>query len=90
MPSGAPTSRKQTRELRLAIAAAVVLVILRSVVPLWYEQFDFDADQAIVGLMAKHLSELRHFPLFFYGQNYMLGVQAWIAVPFSGSAGRRS
>ena len=32
--------------------------------------------------MAKHLSELRHFPLFFYGQNYMLGVQSWIAVPF--------
>lgn len=42
----------------------------------------FDADQAIVGLMAKHLSELRTFPLFFYGQNYMLGVQAWIAAPF--------
>jgi hypothetical protein len=32
--------------------------------------------------MAKHLSEFRAFPLFFYGQNYMLGVQAWLAVPF--------
>jgi hypothetical protein len=32
--------------------------------------------------MAKHLSEFRNFPLFFYGQNYMLGVQAWLAVPF--------
>jgi hypothetical protein len=46
-----------------------------------YEQ-NFDSDQAIVGLMAKHLSEFRAFPLFFYGQNYMLGVEAWIAVPF--------
>jgi hypothetical protein len=47
-----------------------------------YERLDFDSDQAIVGLMARHLSELRAFPLFFYGQHYMLGVQAWIAAPF--------
>ena len=32
--------------------------------------------------MTKHLSEFRAFPLFFYGQNYMLGVEAWITVPF--------
>ena len=35
------------------------------------EQSFFDSDQAIVGLMAKHLSELRAFPVFFYGQTYM-------------------
>ena len=29
-----------------------------------------------------NLSEFRAFPLFFYGQNYMLGVESWIAVPF--------
>ena len=46
-----------------------------------FERFDFDSEQAIVGLMAKHVSELRAFPLFFYGQNYMLGVQAWLAAP---------
>lgn len=61
--------------------AAVALVLIRSTVFLCYEQ-NFDSDQAIVGLMAKHLSEFRAFPLFFYGQNYMLGVEAWIAVPF--------
>lgn len=72
----------RSRELRLAIGAAVLLVMVRSIVPVAYEQIDFDSDQAIVGLMAKHISELRAFPLFFYGQNYMLGVQAWIAVPF--------
>ena len=49
---------------------------------MWFEQLDFDSDQAIVGLMAKHLVEGRHFPLFFYGQHFMLGVQAWIAAPF--------
>ena len=63
-------------------AAAVVLVLIRCVPSVWFEQFDFNSDQAVVGLMAKHLVERRNFPLFFYGQNYMLGVQAWIAAPF--------
>ncbi len=57
-----------------------MLVVLR-VLPLLAYEYIFDADQAIVGLMAKHLSEGRTFPLFFYGQNYMLGVQAWMAAP---------
>jgi hypothetical protein len=69
------------RQLRLCIAAGVLLVLLRSITFLVWER-TFDSDQAIVGLMAKHLSEFRTFPLFFYGQNYMLGVQSWIAVPF--------
>jgi hypothetical protein len=68
-------------ELRLCLAGAAALVLLRSAVPLLWESV-FNSDQAIVGLMAKHLSEFESFPLFFYGQNYMLGVQAWIAVPF--------
>lgn len=61
---------------------AVVLVVLRCAPSLWFEPFDFDSDQAVVGLMAKHLVEGRTFPLLFYGQNYMLGVQAWMAAPF--------
>ena len=65
----------------LCVSAAVALVLLRSAVPTLWETA-FNSDQAIVGLMAKHLSEGRAFPLFFYGQNYMLGVQSWIAVPF--------
>jgi hypothetical protein len=80
-------SRKPSRqrssgrhELLACIVAATALVGLRTIVPVAYEQI-FDSDQAIVGLMAKHLSELRAFPLFFYGQNYMLGVQAWLAAP---------
>jgi hypothetical protein len=79
---GPPADRARSRELTLAIGAALFLVLVRSFMPLAYEQAYFDSDQAIVGLMAKHLSELRTFPLFFYGQNYMLGVQAWMAAPF--------
>ena len=69
-------------ELLLAAGAALAIVILRSIVPMAWERFDFNSDQAIVGLMAKHLSELRTFPLFYYGQNYMLGVESWVAAPF--------
>lgn len=76
------TDPARARELWLAIGAALFLVLVRSFMPLAYEQVSFDSDQAVVGLMAKHLSELRAFPLFFYGQNYMLGVQSWIAAPF--------
>jgi hypothetical protein len=69
------------RELLVCAGLAVALATLRSAVPLFWERA-FNSDQAIVGLMAKHLSEFRTFPLFFYGQNYMLGVQSWLAVPF--------
>ncbi len=68
--------------VRACTVIAVALVLLRSYPMVAFEQLDFDSDQAIVGLMAKHLSELRTFPLFFYGQDYMLGVQSWIAAPF--------
>ena len=68
---------------RFAVTAlAVALVALRSIVPTVYEGFYFDSDQAIVGLMAKHLSSFERFPLFYYGLNYILGVEAWIIAPF--------
>src|SRR5580765_2478117 len=61
--------------------AALPLVLLRCVPFIVFEQIHFDSDQAVVRLMAKHLVEGRTFPIFFYGQAYMLGVQAWIAAP---------
>ncbi len=63
------------------VAATTALIVLRSLLFLQYEQADFDADQAIVGLMARHLAEGRAWPLFFYGQLYMMAVQAWLAAP---------
>jgi hypothetical protein len=63
-------------------AIAAGLIVLRAGVYLLFEQFGLDSDQAINGLMAKHLSEGRAFPLFFYGQTYMLAVESWVAVPF--------
>lgn len=70
------------RERRIVYALAALLVIGRSAVLVFWPQSQFDADQAITGLMAKHLSEARAFPVFYYGQNYMLAVEAWVAAPF--------
>jgi hypothetical protein len=69
------------RPLLIALAAAVALVVGRSAVFLVWEQAGFDADQAIFGLMAKHIAEGRAFPMFIYGAQYMLAVQAWLAAP---------
>src|SRR6266699_5135203 len=72
----------ERRETWFFATFTALLVVVRAAVFVFKGYVDFNSDQAIVGLMAKHLSEFRTFPLFFYGQNYMLGVQSWIAAPF--------
>lgn len=75
------------REHWIAASVLVLLVVLRSIVFVFWEQSFFDSDQAITGLMAKHLIESRAFPVFYYGQNYMLGVEAYLAAPVFAVAG---
>src|SRR5689334_25193696 len=73
--------RMQQRAVSIALAVAAMLVIARSAVFLIWEQAGFDSDQAIFGLMARHIIEGRAFPVFIYGDNYMLALQAWLAAP---------
>jgi hypothetical protein len=74
-----PPVARQRRE-RLAVMAVVALIILaRAAIFVLWPHAQFDSDQAVTGLMAKHLGEGRAFPLFMYGQNYILGVEAWMA-----------
>ena len=86
-PPPSPSLRRASpephlRRERWTAAAIVLLVVLaRSLVFVFWEQSYYDSDQAIVGLMAKHLIEGRAFPVFFYGQSYMLGVEAYLAAP---------
>ena len=77
----------ERRQLFAASSLAAALVVIRSLVWIFFEQSHFDSDQAIVGLMAKHLAEGRAFPLFFYGQHYMLAVEPWLAAPIFKVAG---
>lgn len=66
---------------RIILAILLLLVLGRSAVFILVPESYFDSDQAVVGLMAKHLAELRAFPVFLYGGTYMLGVEAWLAAP---------
>src|SRR3954468_23658422 len=78
---------RRERWMGVPIALPIVMLlaaatIVRSLVFVCWPAAHFDSDQAVTGLMAKHLSELRAFPVFWYGQTYMLGVEAWLAAPF--------
>ena len=69
------------RRVIVVLAIAALLVIARSAVFLLWEQSNFDSDQAMFGLMAKHIVEGRAWPMFIYGQDYMLALEAWLAAP---------
>src|SRR5215210_647435 len=75
------------REWWLGVVIVGAVVLFRAGVVVLWEHAQFDSDQAVFGLMAKHLSELRALPVFMYGQNYILGVEAWLAGPLFAIAG---
>jgi hypothetical protein len=81
------TASFSSREWPIVLSVATLLIILRSAVFVFWPQSYFDSDQAIHGLMAKHIAELRAFPVFMYGQSYLLAVEAWLAAPFFVVAG---
>lgn len=68
-----------SRPVGLAIIGA--LVCARSAAILLWSDVYFDADQAVMGLMAKHIAEGRAFPVMQYGQQYVLVIEAWLAAP---------
>ena len=77
----------EEQEWRLSAAIVVLAVLFRSAFLVLWPLVAFDSDQAVTGLMAKHLAELRAFPVFYYGQNYMLAIEAWLAAPVFAVAG---
>jgi len=59
--------------LLMVIGAALRLDFMRAV------GFTIDSDEAIVGLMAKHILEGEPVPTFYYGQHYMGSLEAIMA-----------
>src|SRR3954470_16657911 len=86
MPEQHIASGARRRE-RWIVVALALLTVARSAVFVFWPQSHFDSDQAVTGLMAKHLAELRAFPVFWYGQSYMLAVEAWLPAPLMAVAG---
>ena len=64
--------------LLLIVAAAVRVAVL------FHSQTHVHSDEAIIGLMGKHILEGRHFPFYMYGQAYNAGA-AWEAYLAAGS-----
>jgi hypothetical protein len=71
---------KPPSEAQLVLASAIALTVFRSVTPVIEQHLN--SDEALLGLMAKHLVEGRAFPLHLYSLPHMLGVTSWIAAPF--------
>src|SRR4051812_39337598 len=59
----------------LAVALGVRLAVLVS--PLG----ELDADEAVVGLMARHIAFNGELPIFYYGQAYLGSLEAFSAAP---------
>ena len=66
----------------LWLGAAVLLVVFRTLPFAWWGTLAFDADQAVVGLMAKLIAEFRAFPVYQYALSYVLVVSAYVTAPF--------
>jgi hypothetical protein len=64
----------------LLLGTLVFLVCLRSWVPA-STYAHFDSDQAVFGLMGRDLIAGQSFPLFMYGQRYLLAVSVWLCAP---------
>lgn len=87
MPEPHIATGARRRERWIVLAAVSLLVLARSAVFVFWPASHFDSDQAVTGLMAKHLAELRALPVFWYGQTYMLGVESWLAAPLFAAFG---
>jgi hypothetical protein len=76
-----PRRDRLATERAIVMTIVALVIVVRSAIFVFWEQAEFDSDQAVIGLMAKHLSEGRAFPMFLYGSNYILAVEAWTAAP---------
>ena len=77
----------QRAQFWTAFTLLACAVLFRALPFVWWPSLHFDSDQATVGLMARHISEGRAFPLYYYGQTYMLAVEAYAAAPFMWALG---
>src|ERR671933_96609 len=71
--------RARVFEIGLAVALVIGLAVRLAVIasPLG----EIDADEAVVGLMARHIAFLGERPVFYWGQPYLGSLEAFTAAP---------
>ncbi|WP_148083471.1 glycosyltransferase family 39 protein [Micromonospora sp. Llam0] len=62
-------------------ALCVILGVLYRFFALLWSSPPTNSDEAIMGLAAIHISKAENFPAFFYGQDYMGVLEAYLAAP---------
>ncbi len=74
---------KTKKELILTLFCILVIASILKVILLLFNCFPFNADEAVVGLMARHILHGER-PVFFYGQSYMGSLDAFlVSIAFS-------
>lgn len=76
------TFAQKNRADVICVVLLFLLTAYRTLPFFFFPGIHFDSDQATFGLMGIHLSRFEAFPIFMYGQRYMLALQSWTAVPF--------
>jgi hypothetical protein len=75
------TSHAPSIARRIGFGVIILAVIARSLAIVFWGDIQFDADEAVTGLMAKHAAEGRALPVFQYAHRYVLVVEAWLMAP---------
>lgn len=86
----APRALPGTRWARLAGPLTVVAILAGVGYRLWLLLHDApptNSDEATMGLAALHIAQGRQFPVWFYGQEYMGPLEAYLAAPVFALAG---
>jgi hypothetical protein len=78
----APVPASSRTHLWPWLVLASALVVVRTLPYVLWGTLAFDADQAVVGLMSKHIAEFRALPVYQYALPYVVIVSAYVTAPF--------
>src|SRR3954453_20028827 len=70
------------RTFAFALGGLLLLGLARRLAVIASPLGEIDGDEAVVGLMARHIAFLGERPVFYYGQPYLGSLEAFTAAPF--------
>jgi Dolichyl-phosphate-mannose-protein mannosyltransferase len=70
------------REFTLGLVALLLLGLVVRLAIIFSPLGELDGDEAVVGLMARHIAFLGERPVFYYGQPYLGSLEAFSVAPF--------
>src|SRR2546427_2321359 len=76
--------RMRARAFALGLAVALLVGMALRLAVIVSPLGEIDADEAVVGLMARHIAFLGDRPVFYYGQPYLGSLEAFSAAPLFG------